>query len=80
MLMRFGEQLDPNLIDPALLQASVLEQLIGRALLRQAIDDLNIMASPSQIDELVVRSSDLPPARPRAARRCHRLKRTPERF
>ena len=54
MLMRFGEQLDPNLIDPALLQASVLEQLIGRALLRQTIDDLNIMASQSQIDELVV--------------------------
>ncbi len=54
MLMRFGEQLDPNLIDPALLQASVLEQLIGRALLRQTIDDLNIVASQSQIDELVV--------------------------
>lgn len=54
MLMRFGDQLDPNLIDPALLQASVLEQLIGRTLLGQAIDDLDIMASQSQIDELIV--------------------------
>lgn len=54
MLMRFGDQLDPSLIDTALLQASVLEQLIGRALLRQAIDDLDITASQSQIDELVI--------------------------
>ncbi|MCZ6655672.1 MAG: SurA N-terminal domain-containing protein [Gammaproteobacteria bacterium] len=53
MLVRFG-QVDPNLIDPASLQASVLELLIGRALLRQSVDDLNIMASQSQIDELVV--------------------------
>ncbi|MEE8244052.1 MAG: SurA N-terminal domain-containing protein, partial [Pseudomonadales bacterium] len=54
MLTRFGDQLDPSLIDNALLQASVLEQLIGRALLRQAIDDLDITASQSQIDELVI--------------------------
>ena len=34
--MQFGEQFDPNMLDSVRLQSMVLEQLISRALLRDA--------------------------------------------
>jgi peptidyl-prolyl cis-trans isomerase D len=42
---QLGEQFDPGMIDPVRLQASVLEQMIRRTLLRHAADDLGMGAS-----------------------------------
>ena len=47
---RFGEQFDPNLVDPAVLQSRALEQLIFSALLRRAVDDFMLGASAEQIN------------------------------
>jgi peptidyl-prolyl cis-trans isomerase D len=54
MAAQFGENFDPNLIDPAALQTSVVNQLISRALLSQASKDLGIGASDKQVNEIVV--------------------------
>ena len=40
---RFGENFDPNLIDPVTLQNSVVDQLIQQTLLRQTVEDLKGM-------------------------------------
>ncbi len=50
---QFGENFDPNMIDPAMLQNSVINQLISRMLLTQATEDLGIGASDRQINEIV---------------------------
>ena len=50
---QFGEQFDPNLIDPVVLQNRALDQLIFSALLNQAVDDLMLGASPDQINRNV---------------------------
>ena len=51
---QFGEQFDPNLIDPAGLQNRALEQLIFGALMQQAIDELMLGASSEQINKDVL--------------------------
>ena len=53
IMLQFGDQLDPDAIDPLALQESALEQLIARKLLEQAVDDLGLQASRSQVDEVV---------------------------
>jgi peptidyl-prolyl cis-trans isomerase D len=50
---QFGENFDPNMIDPAMLQNSVINQLISRMLLAQAVDDLGVGASDRQVNEIV---------------------------
>jgi peptidyl-prolyl cis-trans isomerase D len=50
---QFGEGFDPSLIDGARLQAAVLDQLIARELLGQAVDELGFGVSPSRVDEAV---------------------------
>ena len=53
LMLQLGDELDPETIDPLALQAAALEQLVGRKLLEQAIDDLGLSASQSQVDEIV---------------------------
>ena len=53
IMLQLGDELDPETIDPLALQAAALEQLVGRKLLEQAIDDLGLSASQSQVDEIV---------------------------
>lgn len=53
---QFGENFDPNLIDPVMLQNSVINQLISRMLLTQAAEDLGVGASDRQINEIVTRN------------------------
>jgi peptidyl-prolyl cis-trans isomerase D len=50
---QFGDNFDPNMIDPAMLQSSVINQLISRMLLAQAADELGVGASDRQINEIV---------------------------
>lgn len=50
---QFGEGFDPSLIDGARLQAAVLDQLIARQLLGQAVDELGFGVSQSRVDEAV---------------------------
>lgn len=50
---QFGENFDPNLIDPIMLQNSVINQLISRTLLFQAADDLGIGASDRQVSSIL---------------------------
>ncbi len=50
---QFGENFDPNMIDPAMLQNSVINQLISRILLSQAAEELGVGASDKQINEIV---------------------------
>lgn len=50
---QFGEGFDPSLIDRARLQAAVLEQLIARQLLGQAVDELGFGMSQARVDEAV---------------------------
>lgn len=50
---QFGENFDPNMIDPAMLQSSVINQLISRMLLAQAAEDLGVGASDKQVNEIV---------------------------
>lgn len=54
LMMQAGGQLDSDAIDPLALQAAALEQLISRKLLEQAIGDLDLAASSSQVDDIVV--------------------------
>lgn len=51
---QLGEGFDPNMIDPVMLQNSVINQLITRKLLSQAADDLGIGASSRQVDAVVL--------------------------
>jgi peptidyl-prolyl cis-trans isomerase D len=46
---QMGEQFDPGMIDPVRLQASVLEQMIRRTLLRHATDDLGLGTSDARV-------------------------------
>ncbi|TNF85924.1 MAG: hypothetical protein EP301_09700 [Gammaproteobacteria bacterium] len=50
---QFGENFDPNLIDPVMLQNSVINQLIARMLLSQAAEDLGVGSSDKQVNEIV---------------------------
>jgi peptidyl-prolyl cis-trans isomerase D len=52
--VQFGEQFDPNMLDSVRLQSMVLEQLITRALLQNAADDLNMGVSQRRVDESVM--------------------------
>jgi len=51
---QLGEDFDPDMIDPARLQSLVINQLIGRELLNQAVDDLALGVSDEQVDEVLV--------------------------
>ena len=51
--MQFGEQFDPSMLDSVRLQSMVLDQLISRALLQDAADELDIGVSQKRIDESV---------------------------
>ena len=50
---QFGESFDPEMIDPIMLQNSVINQLISRMLLSQAAEDLGIGASDRQVNAIV---------------------------
>ncbi len=51
---QFGENFDPDMIDPLLLQNSVINQLINRTLLSQAADGLDMAASDKQVNKILV--------------------------
>jgi len=51
---QLGEDFNPDMIDPARLQTLVINQLIGRELLNQAVDDLAMGVSDEQVDEVLV--------------------------
>lgn len=51
---QLGEDFNPDMIDPARLQTLVINQLIGRELLNQAVDDLAMGVSDQQVDEVLV--------------------------
>ena len=53
LLLQLGDEMDPEAIDPLALQQAALGQLIVRTLLDQAVEDLGLQASQSQIDEVV---------------------------
>ena len=57
-LAGMGENFDPQAIDPARLQAEVLEQLISRELLTQAADDINVGISAARVSEVIVSRPD----------------------
>lgn len=50
---QLGDKFDASQIDPALLQASVLEQLIMRALLWSAVEDLGLGSSQQRIERSI---------------------------
>ncbi|MEZ5550432.1 MAG: SurA N-terminal domain-containing protein [Pseudomonadales bacterium] len=50
---RMGENFDPEMIDPLALQTMVINQLIARTLLGQAVDDLGLGASDTQVNASV---------------------------
>lgn len=50
ILSQMGEGADPDLIDIASLQGSVLEGLINRMLLNQAADDMRLTVAESEVD------------------------------
>ena len=56
ILAQMGENANPDLIDPAMLQASVLDGLISRTLLLQGADDLGLAASDEEVDRYVTSS------------------------
>lgn len=51
MLAQFGENADPDLIDPAMLQGSSLDQLVEQKLLEQATADIGLAVSDYQVDK-----------------------------
>lgn len=51
---QYGEEFDPNMIDPVMLQNSVINQLISRTLLSQAAEDMGLGASDKQINTVVL--------------------------
>ena len=53
ILLQLGDEMDPQAIDPLALQQASVEQLIVRTLLDQAIDELGLQASQSQVEEIV---------------------------
>lgn len=53
LAMQYGENFDPDMIDPLQLQSAVLDQLIGRALLTQAAEEMEMGASPRQVSSSV---------------------------
>ena len=53
IMLQLGDEADPEAIDQLALQQASLEQLIVRKLLDQAIDELGLQASKSQVDEIV---------------------------
>lgn len=50
---QFGDEFDPNMIDPIRLQSMVLDQLITRALLENAADDFGLAVSQKRVDAAV---------------------------
>ena len=53
IMLQLGDEADPEAIDQLALQQASLEQLIVRKLLDQAIDELGLQASKSQVDDIV---------------------------
>ena len=53
ILLQLGDEVDPEAIDQLALQQASLEQLIVRKLLDQAIAELGLQASKSQVDDIV---------------------------
>jgi len=53
---QYGENFNPDMIDPVMLQNSVINQLISRKLLAQAAEDLDLGTSDKKINEVVVRN------------------------
>lgn len=51
MLAQFGDNADPDLIDPALLQGSSLDMLVEQKLLEQATDEIGLAVSDYQVDK-----------------------------
>ena len=51
--LQAGENFNPDLIDPLMLQSMVIDQLVGRILLTQAAEDMNMGASARQINSVV---------------------------
>jgi peptidyl-prolyl cis-trans isomerase D len=51
--LQAGENFDPSMVDPVLLQQMVLDQLIARSLLTQAANDLDMGPSTRQINSVV---------------------------
>lgn len=51
LLAQFGENADPDLIDPALLQGSSLDMLVEQKLLEQASDEIGLAVSDYQVDK-----------------------------
>lgn len=51
---QFGEEFNPDLIDPIALQNSVINQLVARLLLTQAVDDMEIGTSDTRTNATVV--------------------------
>lgn len=49
LLMQYGEQLDPEELDPLRLQSAALEGLINSALLGQMAEDMALTASPDRV-------------------------------
>jgi peptidyl-prolyl cis-trans isomerase D len=56
ILARFGDDVDPELIDGGLLRRSVIENLISRTLLVQVARDMNMAVSDQHVDRLIVRN------------------------
>ena len=53
MAAQAGESFDPASVDPVALQARVLEQMIARALIQQAADDLGVAASDDEVTQII---------------------------
>lgn len=51
LLRQLGENADPNLIDPALLQSSSLDLLVQEKLMEQATGDIGLAVSDYQVDK-----------------------------
>ena len=54
LTMQYGDQLDAAAMDPASLQGPVLQQLISREILAQALDTLDIQAARSNVDKVLL--------------------------
>ena len=51
LLVQLGENADPDLIDPALLQGSTLDMLVEQRLLEQATEGIGLAVSDFQVDK-----------------------------
>jgi peptidyl-prolyl cis-trans isomerase D len=54
ILAQMGESANPDMIDTAQLQQTVLEQLINRQLVLEAADDMGLRTAPAVVDQAIV--------------------------